>query len=80
MYKNALKGGIRTAKQAWKLKNGDYTIFYVSAVRHLAGSVGGGTADRRSSGPLPVVPLSKWATRSVLFAAAAYCSFFSSLN
>lgn len=24
MYKNALKGGIRTAKQAWKFRNGDY--------------------------------------------------------
>jgi len=24
MYKHALKGGIRTAKHAWKLRNGDY--------------------------------------------------------
>lgn len=29
MYKNALKGGIRTAKQAWKLKNGDYTMVFI---------------------------------------------------
>lgn len=31
MYKNALKGGIRTAKQAWKFRNGDYPdIFYLT--------------------------------------------------
>lgn len=28
MYKNALKGGIRTAKQAWKFRNGDYAQIF----------------------------------------------------